>query len=484
VNTSLPASTERPTWIRHEVLAALLVVTTINYVQRNSISPAETTIRADLGLAINETGNAISAFFLAYAFCQIPSGWLAQRWGPRLALTVYAAGWSVCMGLCALAASLFELLGARLAMGALQAGIFPCATMILAVWYPASRRGLASALLNSFMLIGGAGGSILTGVLLGALGWRTLFAFYAVPGLLWAAWFVVWFRNRPDQHPGVNPAELAIILEGRETREGSVARERDLGLSQSGKGDERVRERQDSLLSESRPLLLPEPPPEPAAPDSVLAPGPTPWRAIFFSLPLALICAQQFLRAGAARLFDTWLPTYFQEARGGSVALAGVLASLPQWAGVVGGVVGGMLSDTVLVRSGSRRLARKGVAIGSLLVGTTCYFIAYTIPNIYLAAVVLSLGAFLSFFAAPCAYALTMDMGGRNLGIVFSTMNMTGNFGSLAFTWVVPRLVTWGGWDAGLAVFAGMNLAAAACWSLVNPDGFIGERPASEAPEA
>ncbi|MFO0928046.1 MAG: MFS transporter [Gemmataceae bacterium] len=67
--------------------------------------------------------------------------------------------------------------------------MFPCATLILAVWYPVTKRGLATALLNSFMVIGGAVGTALTGRLLGPLGWRTLFVAFAVPGVLWAVWF-------------------------------------------------------------------------------------------------------------------------------------------------------------------------------------------------------------------------------------------------------------------------------------------------------
>jgi ACS family glucarate transporter-like MFS transporter len=436
--------------VRHVVLAALLLVTAINYVQRNCIGPAETTIRADLHLADTQTGDAMSVFFLTYALLQVPSGWLAQRWGARAALALFTAGWSVAVGLSALAGGLAGLLVARLALGAFQAGIFPCATLILAVWYPASRRGLASALLNSFMLIGTAIGSMITGLLLGPLGWRWLFALYAVPGLLWAAWFAFWFRNRPQDHPGVNPAELALIEAGR---------------------------------AEKRPPPQVDDPPD----VQVRAGGPAtvPWAAIFLSASLALLCLQQFGRAGANRFFDNWLPTYLQEGRGVSTRDAGLLASLPNWAGVVGGVVGGMISDAVLVRTGSRRAARKGVALASLLAGTLCYLLAYPIPDVYLAAVVLSAGAFFTTFSAPCSYALTMDMGGRHVAVVFGLMNMAGNFGSLAFTWITPRLKAWtgGNWDAGLAVFAGLHLAAALCWLVLNPDGVIGERPSAPSPD-
>jgi ACS family glucarate transporter-like MFS transporter len=188
------------------------------------------------------------------------------------------------------------------------------------------------------------------------------------------------------------------------------------------------------------------------------------------------ICLQQFFRAGANRFFDTWLPTYLQEARGGSVADAGLLSSIPLWAGVFGGVVGGTASDAILASTRSRWLARNGVAIGSQLAGLACFVSAYFIPDVRLAIWVLGAGAFLVTFAAPCAYALTMDVGGRHLGVVFGTMNMVGNLGSWAFSRFIPRLVTWSGdWGPALAVFAAMHLASVLCWLVLNPNGVIGQ---------
>jgi ACS family glucarate transporter-like MFS transporter len=97
------------------------------------------------------------------------------------------------------------------------------------------------------------------------------------------------------------------------------------------------------------------------------------------------------------------------------------------------------------------------------------------------ATALLSAGAFITIFSAPCAYALTMDLGGRNLGIVFSTMNMAGNLGSFAFTWAAPRLVVGKDWDLCLFVFAGAHVAAAFCWLFINPEGTIGEPRKAEA---
>jgi sugar phosphate permease len=441
----------RPTSVRHFVLAALCFITTISYIQRNSLGGAETTIRADLHLTRNDTGDAMGAFFLTYALCQVPSGWLAQRWGGRRTLTLYAAGWSLVMAFTAASTNLPALLGARWAMGALQAGVFPCCTMILASWYPDTRRGFASAVLNSFMLAGGVMVSWMTAQLIGPLGWRWLFLLYAVPGLAWAAWFAVWFRNRPQEHPAVNAAELAIIspqtVNGGETN-----------TLTTPEPDERIAAHRDALATEK------------AEKPSI------PWLAIFFSSALWLICIQQFCRAGTMRFFDQWLPTYLQEVRGQSVESANFLTSLPLFAGIVGGIVGGVLSDYVLQRTRSRRAARQGVAIGGVLLGLCFYGLAYQIAGLTGAVLLASFGLFLATFASPCSYALTMDMGGRNLGVIFATMNMAGNLGAWAFTKYFPRVVTRQGWDGALLVFVGMQIVAIVCLFLLNSNGVIGER--------
>src|SRR5205814_5511376 len=144
--------------------------------------------------------------------------WFAQRSGPRFALTLFTVGWSGALVALALARSETALYAGRLTMGVFQAGIFPCATLIMVAWLPPGRRAFASGLLNSFMLIGGAVVQNLTAALLaprGPFDWRALFLIYAIPGYLWALGFFLWFRDRPENHAAVNGAELQVIAEGR-----------------------------------------------------------------------------------------------------------------------------------------------------------------------------------------------------------------------------------------------------------------------------
>src|SRR5262249_7129758 len=131
--------------------------------------------------------------------------------------------------------------------------------------------------------------------------------------------------------------------------------------------------------------------------------------------------------------------------------------------------------DLVLARTASRRAARQGVAIGGILGGLFVYVLAYQVPNLTGAVLLACLGLFIMTFSSPCAYALSMDMGGRNLPVIFATMNMAGNLGSWAFTKYIPRIVTWRGWEGALLVFAAMHVVAIVCWLLLNPNGVIGE---------
>jgi ACS family glucarate transporter-like MFS transporter len=113
-------------------------------------------------------------------------------------------------------------IAARILQGIAQAGLFPTATVTVAKWFPKTGRAFATGSLGSFMSVGGALCAWLTGVLLEALeprvatgwNWRLTFLLFAVPGLVWAAWFWRWFRDEPGEHPSVNEAELSLIADG------------------------------------------------------------------------------------------------------------------------------------------------------------------------------------------------------------------------------------------------------------------------------
>lgn len=451
----------RPSWGRYQVLAFLCAAAAIAYVQRNGLATAESTIREELGLSKHQMGLVLSSFFVAYAVFQIPTGWLGDRWGSRRALPLYSMGWSAATALTACAGTFvtlrvagwteFEGVGlfvawqwfliSRFLAGAAQAGIFPCAALIIAEWFPGTRRAVASGWLAGAQQVGGILAAFLTALLLPICGWRWLFVAFAVPGILWAIWFWSWFRDRPADHLGVNSAELALLA-GKHPR---VA-------SQSGPREG------------------------------------TPWLALAASPAMWLICGQQFCRAFGYIFYGSWFPTYLQETRGITVMRSGLLGSLPVIATLLAAPVGGAVSDWVLQRTGRRRRARAGLSVGFLLASAGLIFAAYPIRDPISAVLLISAGSFFAGMAGTISYATTIEMAGRHVATVFATMNMSGNVGAALFPVIVPWLLAWSStpasstpatpnWDLVLFVFGGVYLVAAGCWVLLNPEGTFVQQP-------
>lgn len=311
---------------------------------------------------------------------------------------------------------------ARLLMGIAQAGLFPASTRAMSVWIPLRRRAFAAGILQACMSLGGAVGAFITAQLLGIVSWPTVFAIYAIPGLIWSAWFFAWFRDQPDEHRGTNADE--------------------------------------------RDLLRPETAIAKTATDLSL------WHAIAGSPAVIFLCSQQFFRAAANVFWFTWCPTYLQNVHDLDPKAAGSLTSLPIIGVVVGSIAGGVVADHIFVATRSRRLSRVGTAVGATLLGVVLFGITYFIPEeqVILAVICLTLAATVVSGGNSCSYTTAMDLGGKNLAAVFGAMNMFGNFGAAVFSQVVPEWVGWKGWPAAVLLVGGSYFIGLLCWLPLNPN--------------
>ena len=75
-------SAEKPTKVRWWVFISLLILTSVNYVDRAVISVLMPYIQADLGFSPQMVGVILSAFFWGYVLMQIPCGWLCDKFKP------------------------------------------------------------------------------------------------------------------------------------------------------------------------------------------------------------------------------------------------------------------------------------------------------------------------------------------------------------------------------------------------------------------
>jgi sugar phosphate permease len=440
--------------VRFQLSVWLAAAAAIAYVCRTSISVAEKTIREDIGLTEDQMGFILGpAFFWSYALAQIPGGTLGQSVGSRRALTYFSLALSGASAFMAAAYGYALLLAGRLLGGIAQAGLFPCSALSISKWYPKTERALASGILGAAMSVGAALGAAVTGELLDlGLSWRMVFVLYAVPGVIWAAGFFVWFRDTPAEHPAVDDAELELITRGQDSHNETAAGE---------------------------------------APEK----APVPWLAMIGSVTLWMICGQQFFRAAAYAFFTSWFPTYLQETRGVSTATSGWLASVPLLATVAASLTGGVVSDWLLRTTNRQWLSRAGLAGVSLAICAGLVLSAWFVEDATVAALVIGGGAFFAGMAGPCAYASTMDFGGQHVAPVFSTMNMIGNFGAGLLPWVVPAFRRWvdgapkllelsagNSWNAVLVLFGVLYFLAAGCWMLVGSNRL--DQPGADADES
>ncbi len=412
----------------------------IAYICRNSLGVAESTIREELGLSEKGMGAVMGIFFLTYALGQIPTGALGTRWGSRKSIPLCAAGLSLTTGLMSLASGMGLLIIARLANGVFQAGLFPCCTNTISTWFSSKLRAVPTGCLGASMSLGGAVGVSITGFLVVGIGWRATFAAYSVLGLAWAIGFYWWFRDTPAQ-----------FLAKRRASHRAATEDQSQHPVHSGEVSDPPVTSVDSQLGE-----------------------PTPWLAIYSSPATWWICAQQFCRAAGQIFFGSWFATYLQQTHEVTVERSGILNSLPMFTLVAGSLSGGVISDGLLALTGSRSIARKWLAAGCMALCAGLVFGAYFVQQPVIAVLIISVGSFCAAVGGPCAYTITIDMGGRHVGTLFGTMNMIGNLGALAFVFGVPWfLEQTGNWASVLLLFGCLYVGAGLFWLLLRPEGDI-----------
>jgi nitrate/nitrite transporter NarK len=195
---------------------------------------------------------------------------------------------------------------------------------------------------------------------------------------------------------------------------------------------------------------------------------------MWLSVSVWAYCIQAFFRAYGYEFFTTWCPAFLENAYHLSKEQAGELTTWPLLAFGVGGVLGGVIVDALLSRSGSRWISRSGTAIVGLVVCALCMAAATQVGSPFLVAALLSVGCLFASLAGPATWAAGMDLGGPYTPVLFGVMNMIGNIGSYFCPIQVGRLFdhieqTSGDWNLVLWLFVAIHAAGAVAWVFVNP---------------
>ncbi len=404
--------------VRYGVLTVLCLMYFVAYVDRVNISVAGPMIRREFGLSATELGLIFSAFAYPYAAMQIVGGWLADRLGPRLVLTLLSVLWAAGTILTGLSWGVASLVWFRVIVGLGEGGAFPTATRALTFWMPVAERGVAQGVTHASSRLGGAVTPPIVLALVASSGWRASFVVLGCVSLLWTLLWLNAFRNTPGEHSGVSAQE------------------------------------HDELKSTPRA--------------ETGATRPTPWRAL--ASRMWLVTFVDFCYGWSLWVFLTWLPSYLADARGFDLNSLAIMTMLPLSAGVVGDAVGGVASDALYKRTGNLRLARVGV----LVIGLVGAF-AFIVPAARTASAqgaVYALAAAFFFLELTNAvlWALPIDIAGPYAGTAGGMMNtgfgIAGMLSPVAFGIIIQRT---GRYDLPFLISAGLLLIGAGFAVFIDP---------------
>jgi nitrate/nitrite transporter NarK len=246
-------------------------------------------------------------------------------------------------------------------------------------------------------------------------GWRPVMWVYGAAGVAVAALFWLVFRNRPEQHPLANAAEVALIESSR--------------------------------------------PPTVSSPHGRA--GAVPLGAILRQRSLWLSSLSQFMTNFGWIFLNTWLPRYLAEVHRVPVIERGWMAGLPMGVGMVGMLAGGWVTDRLTRALGlrwGRGLPMSLTRFVAMAAFASCVFA----PSPWWAVAALAVMAVSVDLGTGSVWAYMQDVGGRHVGSVLGWGNMWGAVGAavspLVLGWAIDRPGL--GWNAAFLTCAAAFLVS------------------------
>ncbi len=393
---------------RHIVLLLLILLGMITFLDRMCIAVAGPRIQASLGISTERWGWVLGAFILSYGIFEIPSGAWGDRWGHRGVLSRIVLWWSVFACLTGAATGFLSLLLVRFLFGAGEAGGYPNIAGVISRWFPAAERARTQGFVWAAGRVGAGITPWIVVPILQAWDWRAAFWIVGAVGFVWVAIWWFWYRNTPQEQPGITATELAELST-----------------------------RPSAQLSHS-----------------------IPWPMFVRSKQLWLISTMYALYVWGSWFYFSWLHTYLMKGRGFSETEMSAVSSVPFFMGACGNLVGGILSDYLAKRFGLRN-GRRWVGCFSLA-SSSCLFLATALTfDKWAAIILLTAGLFVLDFLVPTAWAVCLDVGQNHAGAVTAVMSTAGQAGGFVCTVLFGYIATsTGSYDAPLFVIAAMLMAS------------------------
>jgi MFS family permease len=359
------------------------------YLDRINISMAAKSIVKDFKLSNVELGIAFSAFSWPYLIGQWVGGWSANKIGVKLTLALCIIVAGVATFFSGIVVGLGTLFAARLFVGVGEGPVFSAATQGMRHWYSDKRYGYIQGITHAAARFGGAVAPLIVAGCIALSGWR--FSFF-ICGLVTLAWLGLWWLNYtedPRDHSRITEAEVAEIVPPT-------------------KGVRHAR---------------------------------TPWWPLLKRVfPVTMV---DFSYGWMLWVFISWIPLYFVNRFHLDINSTAMRTATALIAGVIGDTVGGLASDWLLEKTGSKLIARNVFIALCLLLAAACLSATMFTSNINAVTLLLFTAFFCSEAVCGPIWAVPMDITREYAGIAGGIMNsgfaIAGVVSPIVFGWIIDR---------------------------------------------
>jgi MFS family permease len=310
---------------------------------------------------------------------------LADRFGARLTFGVFGSLFAAATVLTGLISGFAPLLAVRALVGLGEGPSLAVATRAIADWLPASQWSFAQGLTHAFSRVANAATAPMVAGLIVLSGWRGAFVTVGAITILWVALWVWYYRDDPKDHAGITPAELSVLAPSSRKRMPSGFYLR--------------------LLRRMAPVV-----------------------------------ATDFCYGWTLFVVLNWLPSFFRGAFHFDLSLSTAFTAGTFVAGIGGDILGGVISASLLRRTGDLRIARRNLIAAAL-------------------------------FASAPLWSVPMDITPEHAGAASGMMNfgaaLAGIASPWAFGWIVDRT---GDWNLPFAATVALMLAGSGLAFLMRPE--------------
>jgi MFS family permease len=400
-------------------LGLLCLMHFVLFLDRINLAAAAQVIKQDLGLSNIALGLAFSAFNYSYAPFQLVGGWFADRFGARRTLTVCGLAWSITTIVTAAVSGLASLAAVRCVLGMGEGATLPAATRALSNWTALASRGTAIGITHAAGRVGSAATAPVVAFLIIWFSWRFSFVALGAVSLVWAALWWWHFREDPREHPGITSAELAALSA--------------------------------------------------ADPGRQIAYDPVPWRRLVPRMaPMMII---YFCQGWTGWLIATWMPSLLQKNYGLDLKKSAFLYMAMLFGGFIAELLGGVLTDYLLHRTGSVQIARSRLIAVSWAFTVAALMPAILVHDPYVGVAGFMAAVFCMGLAGAPLWTAAIDIAPAYAGTASALMNASGAVAGILSPFTFGVILEWtGSWTMPFRVSVGLLLFAIVVTFWIRPD--------------